>query len=81
MSRTHSLTAWPDHFASLLYEKNKRTFEIRKNDVGYKVGDWLWIREWDPNVEDYTGNSITVCVCYMTDFKQLPGYVVLGIAN
>ena len=53
-----------------------KNFEIRKNDRDYKVGDRLWLREWDG--QDYTGRKVTVYVTYITDYGQRDGYVVLG---
>ena len=53
-----------------------KNFEIRKNDRDYKVGDRLWLREW--NGQNYTGRKVTVYVTYITDYAQRDGYVVLG---
>ena len=53
-----------------------KNFEIRKNDRDYKIGDRLWLREW--NGRDYTGRKVTVYVTYITDYQQRDDYVVLG---
>ena len=79
MNKTHELKVWPDYFAALIDEENTKSFEIRENDRDYRVGDWLRLREWNPNTNDYTGSAISVRVTYMTDYMQQPGYVVLGI--
>lgn len=36
-------------------EKRRKNFEIRWNDRGFIVGDWLVLREWDG--EEYTGRE------------------------
>lgn len=56
-----------------------KTFEIRKNDRGYEVGDVLILREYD-DAENYTGKRLVVDVTYVTDYQQRDGYVVMSIA-
>lgn len=58
-----------------------KTFEIRKNDRNYEVGDTLVLREILGNEMNviYTGRKITCEVVYVTDFMQIINYVVLGI--
>jgi len=73
-SKTHNLKIAPEYLdAQLAGIKN---FEIRKNDRGYKVGDRLWLREWDG--AEYTGRYTTVYVTYITPYQQKPGYVVMS---
>jgi hypothetical protein len=58
-----------------------KTFEIRKNDRGFGVGDLLILNAYDEAESIY----ITVCeplvcrVIYMTDYEQKDDYVVMGI--
>jgi hypothetical protein len=42
---THHLKTHPAPFADV--EAGRKTFEIRKDDRGYKVGDTLVLEEWD----------------------------------
>lgn len=34
---------------------NVKSFEYRKNDRGYQLGDILYLEEWNPDTEKYTG--------------------------
>lgn len=56
-----------------------KTFEIRKNDRNYKLKDLLFLNEYEDGKA--TGKWILKEICYMTDYAQQEGYVVLGIVN
>ena len=58
-------------------EAGIKTFEIRKNDRVYNVGDYVALNEWDPD-SGYSGRKIMACICYVTDYDQKPGVVVFG---
>lgn len=49
----HELKTWPPYFEAVA--KGEKTFEVRKNDRGFRRGDVLCLREWDPKTEKYTG--------------------------
>ena len=49
--KIHELKILPQYFKEV--EENKKTFELRKDDRDYKVGDVLLLKEWNPN-ETYT---------------------------
>lgn len=42
----HELKVWPEFFDPL--DRNEKTFEARRNDRGFKVGDILHLREFVP---------------------------------
>ena len=75
MVKVHELKIAPQYFAPVC--EGEKTFEIRKNDRGYGVGDLLHLKEF--NEGQYTGESVLVEVTYLTTFNQEPGYVVLAI--
>ncbi len=71
--KTIYLKIAPEYFEA--QKAGKKKFEIRRNDRDFQVGDKLKLCEWN---DGYTGRDITVRIEYMTDYKQKPGYVVLG---
>jgi hypothetical protein len=77
MSTLHTLKAWPVYFEPL--RQGVKTFEIRKNDRNFKVGDVLHIQEWNPETELYTGRSLCRVISYVTGFEQSTGWLVLGL--
>ncbi len=76
---THSLKCPPEFFQAILLEREK-TFELREDGRGYKVGDLLLLREWE---REYTGREILVLVRYILKdclFAGLrPGFVIMSI--
>lgn len=72
----HDLKILPEYFNDVW--EGKKTFEIRKNDRDYQVGDFLVLKEWEG--EEYTGSAIVVEVTYIFDDAKYvkEGYVILG---
>ena len=68
----HELKIHPDFFKSVI--SGEKTFEIRKNDRPFKVGDMLALNEWDWNA--YTGRS---CLVYVDFIMNSPEYVKEGM--
>jgi hypothetical protein len=79
---THHLKTWPVFFSRLA--SGEKTFEVRKNDRDYQVGDTLVCEEWNPDQPNagYTGNSLRFLVTYVMpggNFGIAPAFCVLGI--
>jgi len=87
--KTHELKCHPAPFAAVM--RGEKTFEFRKDDRGFEVGDKLKLREWIPEKTDigvgriettgYTGLSEDFIVTYKLAgrFGVPEGYCVLGI--
>lgn len=60
--RVHDLKSWPEYFAAIA--DGTKTFEVRKDDRGFTVGDHIRLREWDPVSEDYTGREVERRITY-----------------
>jgi len=60
-----------------------KTFEYRKNDRDFRVGDHIQLREWSARTQQYTGRSMNVVVTLIVDdCPGLPeGYVILQTAT
>ena len=86
---THKLKTWPQYFKDT--QEGKKTFELRKHDRDFKVGDKLQLLEYDPLTVDknnvYSGKKQKVKVTYIIDgdtddgfkFGLQRGYVIMGI--
>ena len=77
----HLLKIIPQFYTEV--STGNKTFEIRKNDRGYQVGDTLLLCEWLPEHEIFTGNSIRKEVIYILHGHSFEGldehYVVMAI--
>lgn len=83
----HVLKSWPEFFQAL--ESGEKTFELRRNDRDFKVGDELVLQEWDPKVSGPTGRVLRRRVVYLMHgvgvgaiepLKGLAiGYAILGL--
>lgn len=83
---THKLKTWPEYFEAIL--DGTKTFELRKNDRGFQVGDLLVLQEYVPHRESYTGRSITKKITYVMQCGMAAendilrgGHVALGICD
>lgn len=67
--------------------EGKKTFEVRKDYRGFKIGDVLVLNEWLPTEDfegfgDYTGRRIKVRVDYVFYMRELgidSDYCVMSI--
>lgn len=78
---THDLKTHPEPFQAAWEER--KTYEVRKDDRGFEVGDHLILREWDPRTRCYTLRHIVADVRYKTrggTWGIPDGLCVLGIA-
>jgi hypothetical protein len=58
----HELKTWPEYFQAVI--DGTKTFEHRVNDRGFKNGDTLHLREYDPATKTYTGRECKRLVTY-----------------
>ncbi|HAM2078072.1 TPA: DUF3850 domain-containing protein [Listeria monocytogenes] len=75
MSKTHELKILSEYYWDIV--EGRKTFEIRKNDRDFQVGDYLILKEFKR--EKHTRRWIALEVTYITDYEQKEGYVVMGI--
>ncbi len=80
--KQYELKTWPEYFAAVL--DGSKPFEWRKEELlgpRFVVGDWLFLREWDPTTKMYTGRECVRVVTYALRnvFGMPGGFVVLGL--
>lgn len=91
--KVHELKTLPSYFQAIL--DGTKTFELRRNDRDFKVGDTLLLKEWnigecdltgpEPIIiqeQGYTGREIKKIIAYIFKggkFGLHKNYVILGI--
>lgn len=78
--RVHELKTWPEYLDALI--DGSKTFEVRKNDRDYRVGDRLHLLGWNPSAKAYNGREHTLDVTYVMQgpaFGVAADHVVMGV--
>jgi hypothetical protein len=76
----HCLKTWSPYFREV--QSGIKSFEVRKDDRGFSVGDVLCLQEFDFPNKRYTGNQLCRVVLYKLEGDQFgieAGYCVLGL--
>lgn len=85
--KVHELKCWTQFFERIL--DGTKTFELRKNDRDFQVGDFLLLREYDPETQRYSGRLQYVRVPYILGSEEHsivgqkalhPDYVILAVS-
>ena len=74
----HSLKILPKYFNDVA--SGYKTFEVRKNDRNFQVGDTLILKEWENG--EYTGRIIKKEITYILNDSSgyvIEGYVIIGL--
>lgn len=73
----HELKILPEHFWPVVSDEKKA--EVRKNDRGFKVDDYLRLSEWS-NETGFTGHVVVRKVTHVADLSSWnKGYVLLSM--
>ena len=85
--KVHELKIDTDVFHATLQQR--KTYEIRLNDRGYRVGDYLFLRETEFTGEEmkdgakliYTGNAIMRLVTHMleSEYGLEQGWCIMSV--
>lgn len=73
---THELKCHPEYYQAIL--DYKKRFEVRKNDRDFQVDDILFLREWDPKTEQYSGRELHTKILYILQYENIE-YVCMSI--
>jgi hypothetical protein len=77
---THVLKTLPEYFKAV--KEKRKTFEVRKNDRDFKVGDELILSEFNPKTSTYTGDTCGREITYILkggQFGITEDVVILGL--
>ncbi len=79
MQTTHELKCLPEQFRAIT--RGVKTFEVRRNDRNFQVGDILHLNEWILEWKAYTGAFIDRRVTYILqgEFGLPPDICVMAI--
>ncbi|WP_448510948.1 DUF3850 domain-containing protein [Immundisolibacter sp.] len=77
--KTHELKIWPRWFNDVV--NGKKTYEVRKLDRDYLVGDYLKLNEFNQTRGELTGRSCTALITHILSSNDYVshGYGILGI--
>ena len=79
MPDTHLLKTWPVPFWDVV--SGAKTFEVRRNDRDFKVGDYLMLKEYDPKTKRYSGEYVIVQVDYSIILPEPEGFIGMAISE
>ena len=76
----HDLKILPSFYEDVI--QHRKTFEVRKNDRPYAVGDFLILREYTPD-KGYSGRAVQAPVIYvLNDLRYCKrNFVIIGIGT
>jgi hypothetical protein len=67
--KIHELKSWPEFFEPVY--SGVKAFELRKNDRGFALGDYILLKEWEPGpqggIGKYTGREIMRRITFILD--------------
>jgi hypothetical protein len=77
MRSIHCLKTWPGYFGPVL--DGSKTFEVRKQDRDFRVGDVLVLQEWEPASKVYTGRVIAKRVTHLMTWMIESGHCAMSL--
>lgn len=79
----HELKTWQSYFHALA--DGTKTFELRRDDRGFQVGDTLRLRETEYGSGRYTGREERRVITYILrreeDLGLIDGFAILSLGN
>lgn len=74
----HALKIEQQFFEAVI--DKEKTFEVRKNDRNFKVGDYLALNEVNDTSKGYTGRALLLKVTYVLKDERFckEGFAILG---
>lgn len=81
-AKVHNLKTWIEFFDAIW--RQEKTFEVRKDDRGFEVGDFLNLQRYDHENDIYTGDELLCKITYKLNGGQFgiqDGFCVLGLSE
>jgi hypothetical protein len=78
----HELKIWPEYFEDVY--NGTKTFEVRKNDRNFHVGDTVTLKEWDNNSFKYSQRQLSFVISHLLQGGQFgieSGFVVMSFSK
>ena len=78
--KIHELKILPEYFLEVV--NGNKTFEVRKNDRDFQIGDYVTLREYNIETNEYTGRQINVKITYVLDNSNYckEGFVIFSFS-
>lgn len=79
-NKIHEIKIWPEYYERVI--NKQKTFEVRKNDRDYQVGDILKMRLYYPQTKETVGSYILSQITYLLNGGQFgikKGYCIMSI--
>ncbi len=75
----HALKIEPNYYDDV--KSGNKSFEVRKNDRDFRVGDYLALNELSDTREEYTGRAILVKITSIVSDERFckKGFIIMGI--
>ena len=85
-NKTHELRILPEYFNAVL--DGRKTFELRRNDRCFSIGDTLVLKEWDKEKLTLTGRELRCEVTYILKendqtrkYGLMKGFCIMSIVQ
>jgi Domain of unknown function (DUF3850) len=81
----HRLKTVQPYFDAAL--NGEKSFELRRHDRDFQVGDLVELREWNQQGKSFTGREVSFLIIYILDSEQggkyglKDGYCILGLGE
>ena len=77
----HALKIDPEFFIAVKY--GGKTFEVRKNDRDFKVGDYMALNEYNAESGEYTRCGVLTRITYILDDERYckDGFAIIGFVR
>jgi ParB family chromosome partitioning protein len=79
VKKVHELKCWPEYFEDVA--SGRKPFEVRKKDRDFREGDEIRLREFLPNIKQYSGSDtwLEITKLWESVAGLEPGYCIMAV--